>query len=123
MKGTDHFREHLGVKVFDVKEGYAKVSLKIAKEHTNSLGAAHGGVIFALADCAFAEASNFGENVAVAVQVSINFLKPAFEGDTLTAEAARVSDGRTLGLYHVTVSKQDRKIAFFSGLVFKTHPK
>jgi acyl-CoA thioesterase len=119
MKGTDYFREHLGVKVLEVKDGYAKVSMKIAKEHTNSLGAAHGGVIFALADCAFAEASNF-ENVAVAVQVSINFLKPAFEGDTLTAEAVRVSEGKTLGLYHVTICGQDKKIAFFSGLAFKT---
>jgi acyl-CoA thioesterase len=120
MKGTDYFREHLGVKVLEVKDGYAKLSLDITKSHTNSLGAAHGGVIFALADCAFAEASNFGETVAVAVQVSINFLKPAFEGDTLTAEAVRVSDGKTLGLYHVTISKQDKKIAVFSGLAFKT---
>lgn len=120
MKGTDHFREHLGIQVLEVKDGYAKVSLKITKEHTNSLGAVHGGTIFALADCAFAEASNYGENVAVAVQVNINFLKPAFEGDTLTAEAIRVSEGKTLGLYHVTVSKQDKKIAVFSGLAFKT---
>lgn len=120
MKGTDHFREHLGVKVLEVKDGYAKLSLKITKEHTNSLGAAHGGVIFALGDCAFAEVSNYGDKVAVAVHVSINFLKPAFEGDTLTAEAIRVSDGRTLGLYHITISKQDKKIAFFSGLAFKT---
>jgi acyl-CoA thioesterase len=120
MKGTDYFREHLGVKVLEVKDGYSKLSLKITKEHTNSLGAAHGGVIFALGDCAFAEASNVGETVAVAIQVSINFLKPAFEGDTLTAEAVRVSDGRTLGLYHITISKQNKKIAFFSGLAFKT---
>ena len=120
MKGTDTFREILGIQVVEVKDGYAKLSLKITKNHTNALGAAHGGVIFSLADCAFAEACNFGENVAVAVQVNINFLKPAFEGDTLTAEAVRVSDGRTLGLYHITISKQDKKIAFFSGLAFKT---
>ena len=120
MKGKDLFREILGIQVFEVKDGYAKLSLKVTKSHTNALGAAHGGAIFSLADCAFAEAANFGENVAVAVQVSINFLKPAFEGDTLTAEAVRVSEGKTLGLYHVTISKQDKKIAFFSGLVFKT---
>jgi acyl-CoA thioesterase len=120
MKGKDIFREILGIQVLEVKDGYAKLSLKITKNHTNSLGAAHGGAIFALGDCAFAEASNFGDNVAVAVHVSINFLKPAFEGDTLTAEAVRVSDGRTLGLYHITISKQDKKIAFFSGLAFKT---
>jgi acyl-CoA thioesterase len=121
MKGTDNFREHLGVKVLDVKDGYAKVSLKITKEHTNSLGAVHGGVIFSLADCAFAEASNYGDKVAVAIQVRINYLKPAFEGDTLTAEATRVSDGKTLGLYHITITKPDKKIAVFSGLAFKTN--
>ncbi len=120
MKGKDLFREILGIQIVEVKDGYAKLSLKITKNHTNSLGAAHGGVIFSLADCAFAEASNYGDNVAVAVQVSINYLKPAFEGDTLTAEAVRVSDGRTLGLYHVTISKPDKKIAVFSGLAFKT---
>jgi acyl-CoA thioesterase len=120
VKGTDLFREILGIQVVEVKDGYAKMSLKITKNHTNALGAAHGGVIFSLADCAFAEACNYGDNVAVAVQVSINFLKPAFEGDTLTAEAVRISDGKTLGLYHITISKQDKKIAFFSGLAFKT---
>jgi acyl-CoA thioesterase len=120
MKGKDLFREILGIQLVEVKDGYAKLSLKITKNHTNALGAAHGGAIFALADCAFAEASNFGETVAVAVQVSINFLKPVFEGDTLTAEAVRVSDGKTLGLYHVTIYKQDKKIAVFSGLAFKT---
>lgn len=120
MKGKDLFREILGIQVLEVKDGYAKLSLKITKNHTNSLGAAHGGAIFALSDCAFAEAANYGDNVAVAVQVNINFLKPAFEGDILTAEAIRVSDGRKLGLYHVTITKQNKKIAFFSGLAFKT---
>ena len=119
-KGKDIFREILGIQILEVKDGYARLSLRLTKNHTNALGAAHGGAIFALADCAFAEASNYGETVAVAVQISINFLKPAFEGDTLTAEAVRVSDGKTLGLFHVTISKLDKKIAFFSGLAFKT---
>ncbi|MBN1358562.1 hydroxyphenylacetyl-CoA thioesterase PaaI [Candidatus Bathyarchaeota archaeon] len=120
MKGKDIFRENLGIQIIEVKDGYAKLSLKITKDHTNSIGAAHGGVIFSLADCAFAEACNYGDNVAVAVQVSINYLKPAFEGDKLTAEAVRISDGKTLGLYHITISKPDKKIAVFSGLAFKT---
>jgi acyl-CoA thioesterase len=120
MKGKDIFRENLGIQIVEVKEGYAKLSLKLTKEHMNSLGAAHGGVLFSLADCAFAEACNYGDTVAVAIQVSINYLKPAFEGDNLTAEAVRVSDGKTLGLYHVTISKPDKKIAVFSGLAFKT---
>jgi len=119
MKGTDHFAEELGVKLVETKDGYAKVSMKIEKRHTNALGFTHGGAIFSLADYAFAQACNFGDNVAVAVQVSINFLKPSVEGDTLTAEAVRVSDGRTMGLYNVTVRSQDKQVAFFSGLAFK----
>ena len=119
MKGKDWFAEALGIQVLEVKDGYAKASLKIEKNHTNALGFTHGGVIFSLADYAFAQACNYGDNVAVAVQVSINFLKPSVEGDLLTAEALRVSDGKTMGLYHVTVRNQDKQVAFFSGLAFK----
>ena len=119
MKGIDYFAEALGIKVLEVKDGYAKVSMKVEKQHTNALGFTHGGAIFSLADYAFAEACNFGDNVAVAVQVSINFLRPSVEEDILTAEAMRVSEGKTMGLYNVTVKNQDKTVAFFSGLAFK----
>jgi acyl-CoA thioesterase len=119
MKGTDNFAEALGMQVLEIKDGYAKVSMKIKKIHTNALGFTHGGAIFSLADFAFAQACNYGDNVAVAVQVSINFLKPSVEDDTLTAEASRVSDGKTMGLYQVTVHKDDKTIALFTGLAFK----
>ncbi len=119
MKGTDHFAEALGMKVLETKDGYAKVSMKVEKNHTNALGFTHGGAIFSMADYAFAQACNFGDNVAVAVQVSINFLKPSVEGDTLMAEAVRVSDGKTMGLYQVTVKNLDKTVALFSGLAFK----
>lgn len=119
MKENDYFRELLGIKVLDVKDGYAKMSLKITKNHTNFLGATHGGAIFALADCAFAEATNFGNKRAVAVQVNINFLRPSSEGDILTAEAAKISEGKTFALYHITISKGDKVVAFFSGLAYK----
>jgi acyl-CoA thioesterase len=119
MRGTDHFAEALGITVLEVKDGYAKVTMKVEKNHTNSLGFTHGGAIFSLADYAFAQACNFGDNVAVAVQVSINFLKPSVEEDILIAEATRVSDGKTMGLYNVTVFNQEKQVAFFSGLAFK----
>lgn len=119
MKGKDLFAEAIGIQVLEVKDGYAKVSMKIEKNHLNGLGFTHGGVIFSLADYAFAQACNYGDNVAVAVQVSINFLKPSVEGDTLTAEATRVSDGKTTGLYNVTVKNMDKTVAYFTGLAFK----
>ncbi len=119
MKGTDYFGEELGVILVEAKDGYAKVNMKVEKRHTNALGFTHGGAIFSLADYAFAHACNYGDNVAVAAQVSINFLKPSVEGDALTAEATRVSDGKTMGLYQVTVRKEEKIIALFQGLAFK----
>ncbi len=119
MKGTDHFAKALGIEVLESKDGYAKVCMKVEKNHTNALGFTHGGAIFSLADYAFALACNFGDNVAVAVQVDIKFLKPTVEGDVLTAEATRVSDGKTTGLYNVMVRKEDKVVAVFSGLAFK----
>jgi acyl-CoA thioesterase len=111
----------MGIEVHEVKEGSARLSMRITTDHLNFVGYTHGGAIFALADCAFAEACNFGDNKAVAVQVSINYLKPSSEGDTLVAEALKVSEGKTFALYSVTVSKQDKLVATFSGLAYKLH--
>ena len=122
MNGTDYFRELLGIKVHEVKDGYAKMSLEITKKHTNAVGFTHGGVLFALADCAFAEAVNFGDRKAVAIQVSINYLRPTAEGDVLTAEATTVSDKKTLVLCSVVVKKEDKDVAMFSGLAYKIQP-
>lgn len=122
MRGNDYFRELLGIKVLDAKDGYSKMSLKISKEHTNFVGFTHGGVVFALADCAFAEAVNFGDKQAVAVQVNINFLRPSSEGDVLTAEAITISEGKTFVLCSITVRKKNKTIALFSGLAYKMRP-
>jgi acyl-CoA thioesterase len=119
MKGRDNFRELLGIQQIEIKDGYAKLTMKVAKEHTNALGFTHGGVIFSFADCAFAGASNYGDKVAVAVQVSINFLRPTVEGDILTAEAVRISDGKTFGVYSITVRKEEKTVALFNGLAYK----
>ena len=119
MRGNDYFAEMLGIQLVEAKDGYSKVTMKVEKCHTNALGFTHGGAVFSLADYAFAHACNYGDNVAVAVQVNINFLRPSVEGDILTAEATRVSDGKTTGLYQVTVKSGEKMVAFFTGLAFK----
>jgi acyl-CoA thioesterase len=119
MKGKDLFAETLGIQVLKVKDGYAEVSMTVKKTHINAHGFTNGGVIFTLADYAFAEACNFGDNIAVALQVSINFLRPTVEGNILTAEATRVSDGKTTSLYNVTVTCEEKTVAFFSGVAYK----
>ncbi len=119
MKRNDHFRELLGIEVVEIKQGYAKMLLKIGKNHLNFANLTHGGVVFSLADCAFAEACNSGDAKAVAVQVSINYIKPSSEGDTLVAEASKVSEGKTFALYNVTVCNRNKLVATFSGLAYK----
>lgn len=121
MNGSDHFRELLKIKVLELRDGYAKMSLKVTKDHINIAGFTHGGVLFSLADCAFAEAVNFGDKKAVAVQVSINYLRPTLEGDVLIAEATTISDGKTLALCSVIIKKEEKDVAVFSGLAFKIH--
>ena len=119
MKRSDCFRELLGIEIVEVREGYAKMLAKIEKQHLNFANSTHGGMIFSLADCAFAEACNSGDQKAVAVQVSINYLKPASEGETLVAEASKVFEGKTFALYNVTVCNQRKLVAMFSGLAYK----
>jgi acyl-CoA thioesterase len=119
LKGTDYYAEYLGIKVEESKDGYCRVSMLVQKNHTNAYGMTHGGVLFSLGDYAFAHACNFGESVAVALQASINYLKPSAEGDILIAEANRISEGRTTGLYHVEVKNGDKLVAFFSGVAYK----
>jgi len=119
MKGTDNLAEALGMKVLECRDGYCKVSMKIEKIHTNALGFTHGGAVFSLADYAFAHACNYGDSVAVAAQVSINFLRPSTEGDVLIAEANRASEGKTMGVYQVAVRKDEKAVALFTGLAFK----
>ena len=71
----DSYANFLGIKLEEIREGYAKVHLKIEKKFCNFLGYVHGGLIFSLADQAFAAASNSKEKVSVALQMNINYVK------------------------------------------------
>jgi acyl-CoA thioesterase len=83
----DPFAVHLGATVEIPEPGRSRASLTITPEVTNFHGMAHGGVVFALGDMAFAAASNSRGQVAVAINVSISFLRACKAGDNLVAEA------------------------------------
>jgi acyl-CoA thioesterase len=119
MRGKDHLREMLGIQIIEVDDGHSKLTMKVTKDHTNGIGITHGAAIFALADCAFAEAANYEDKVGIAIQADIKFLKPSAEGDTLTAEANRVTEGKTFGFYDIRVKNNDKTIALFSGIAYK----
>ena len=105
-----------GVEIEEAREGYARIRMTIRPDMLNGHGTAHGGMIFALADSAFAYACN-GRNLrTVAAQASIVFLDAARAGDVLIAEATEQALVGRSGVYNVSVTAADgRAIAEFQG--------
>ena len=102
----DKFAQHLGIEVLSCSEGHAKVKLVVQPHFLNGAGLVHGGILFSLADYAFALASNAGEDSGLAVNSSINFIKACAAGDELFAEAGLVSRSRKLGTYQIDVTNR-----------------
>lgn len=122
MMQNDLFSQWLGIAVLEVKEGYSKIKMTVRPEMINGFGIVHGGIAFSLADSAFAFACNNRNNLSVALDTAINFIKPVHVGDELVAEAKEIHNGRSTGLYHITVSNQrDHEVAIFKGTCFRTN--
>jgi acyl-CoA thioesterase len=121
MMENDFFSQWMGVEVLEVKEGYSKIKMTIRKEMVNGFGIVHGGLPFSLADSAFAFACNNRNNLSVALDVTITFTKPVNVGDTLTAEAKEIHNGRSTGVYLISVFNQkNEQVALFKGTCFRT---
>src|SRR4029079_6367741 len=121
MMENDFFSQWMGVEVLEVKEGYSRIKMTIRKEMVNGFGIIHGGLPFSLADSAFAFACNNRNNLSVALDVTITFTKAVNIGDVLTAEAKEVHNGRSTGVYLITViNQQNEQVALFKGTCFRT---
>ena len=105
-----------GLEIEEVREDYARVSMVIRADMLNGHGFAHGGMIFALADSAFAYVCNGANHASVAAQASIVFLDKVREGETLIAEATEVAREGRAGVTRVSVHAGDgRAVAEFTG--------
>jgi acyl-CoA thioesterase len=121
MMRNDLFSQWLGITVLEVREGYSKIQMTLRDEMINGFHVVHGGIAFSLADSAFAFACNNRNNLSMALDTSINFTKQMKPGDVLTAEAKEMHNGRSTGLYLITVTKQnDEQVALFKGTCFRT---
>lgn len=124
MMKNDLFSQWLGIEVLDVKAGYSKIKMIVRKEMINGFGIVHGGIAFSLADSAFAFACNNRNTLSVALDTSINFTKPVHVGDLLTAEAKELHNGKSTGLYYISITNQnDHTMALFKGTCFRTNKK
>ena len=121
MMRDDGFSQWLGIQVLTVEEGSAKIRMTLRPEMLNGFGVIHGGVMFSLADSAFAFACNNRNNLSMALDTSITFTKSTRPGEVLTAEAKELHNGRSTGLYLATVTNQEgEQVALFKGTCFRT---
>lgn len=116
MFASDEVARLLGIRVTDVAPGRACVTLTVRTDMTNGHGICHGGLVATLADTAFAYACNSWNEQAVASGFGIDLLLAARVGDTLSASADMVSQGRRTGVYDVKVHNQRGElVALFRG--------
>jgi acyl-CoA thioesterase len=105
-----------GLNIEEVREDYARVSMVVRPDMLNGHGFAHGGMIFSLADSAFAYVCNGANHASMAAQASIVFLDKVREGETLIAEAQEVAREGRAGVTRVAVRAGDgRTVAEFTG--------
>ena len=105
MWAGDAASKWMGMEIAEVTPGGAVLTLTVEDHHSNGHGICHGGVIFALADSAFAFACNSYNKSAVAQHNTISFIAPGRLGDRLTATAREVSLTGRSGIYDVTVTR------------------
>lgn len=102
-----HVGKLLGIEVLDVREGFARGKLNVKNEHINLFGGIHGGILFTFADHVGGACGNSMGKKAVLVQSTTHFIKSAFEGDTIFAEATCTHKGRNVDRIDIKVSREN----------------
>lgn len=119
LMSGDRWAAAAGARLVEVREGYARATLRLRADHLNGVAVAQGGAVFTLADFAFAAAANSHGTVAVALDVSITFARAAKAG-VLSAEAREESLSRRTSVCNVRVTDSDGKVvALFRGTAFR----
>lgn len=106
---NDTMIEHFGMRVEEAREGYARVSAVVRDAFLNQHRVAHGALVFAVADVAFAIAVN-SEIDAMGIQWSLNILRAAKPGETVTAECSTIHAGSRVLVVEYTVVNDGGKL-------------
>ena len=113
---SDRASQALGIRIVEIRPGYSRLTMLVRPDMVNGHRICHGGMVFALADSAFAFSCNSYNESTVAAAASIDFLAPACEGDELTATAAELWRTGRNGIYEITIINQKgARIALFRG--------
>ena len=114
------FARFLNIKLREVSEGYALCEMEYTEQMDNIYGMAHGGAIFSLIDEAFEISSNSHENIAVALNINVTYMKPPKKNTLLTAESKEINRTRRTASYQITVRDDQNLIAVCQALVYIT---
>jgi acyl-CoA thioesterase len=113
---ADQASRSLGIEIVDIAPGRVRLAMVVRPDMVNGLGMCHGGIVFALADTAFAFACNSYGEPMVAASAGIDFLAPTPRGERVTATATELSRGARHGIYDVAVTDAaGRVLAQFRG--------
>jgi acyl-CoA thioesterase len=120
LYARDRASQAFGMRLATVAPGTARVVMTVRADMLNGHRVCHGGIVFALADSAFAFACNSYNDNTVAAAGAIDYLSAAHEGDELTAEARELWRTRRNGIYEITVSNQrGERVALFRGRSYR----
>ncbi len=120
MLNQDAYSQWLGMEILESKLGYCKVALTIRADMLNSMGKAHGGISYALADSCFGFTANTHGKFAVSIETSINHIEALNEGDYIVAECVIEKVNNKLGFNIIEVKRGEELVALFKGVVYRT---
>lgn len=121
MLSQDAYSSWLGIEILECEIGHCKVAMTIRKDMLNSMGKAHGGISYSLADTAFGFAANTHGKFAVSIETSINHIEALNEGDYIIAESVIEKVNNKLGFNIIEVRRENELVALFKGIVYRTN--
>ncbi len=120
LNNEDKFAQSIGVQLTEVRQGYACAELLIEERHLNGAGVCQGGVIYTLADLAFAAVANCHGILSLGISNTITFIKSAQLGETIKAECIEQVNHHRLPYYDIKVSNEQGEIlAIMTGLAYR----
>lgn len=120
LNTEDHFAQHIGARLVEIGEGYARAELTVEAHHINGAGVCQGGVLFTLADLAFAGVANGHHLLTLGLSNTITFLQAAQLGDRLTATCTEVLDHKRLPYCDIRICRADGTLlAVMTGLAYR----
>lgn len=120
MLSQDKFSQWMGIEILECEIGRCKIAMTVKQDMINSMGKAHGGISYTLADTAFGYAANTHGRYAVSIETSVNHIEAIEEGDYLTAEATLDVQKNKVGFNIVEVRRGETLVALFKGVVYRT---